>query len=129
MRDLTKYRIESATERLDVAEETLLAGHYNDSISRSYYAIFTAIRALLAEREVDFQKHSGVISYFRREYIKTGIFDKKFSDYLKNAYDSRNECDYGDYIAPTKEDAEVHYAHAKDFVAAVKDYLVMEYGR
>ena len=80
--DLVRYRLDSAKERLDSAKILLEAEQYKDSIGRSYYAIFTAVRAVLAKDEVDFSKHAGVISYFQREYIKTGIFEKKFSKYL-----------------------------------------------
>lgn len=66
MRDLTKYRLETAQERLEVSNEMLESGRFKISIINSYYAIFNAVRALLSERKVDFKKHSAVISYFRR---------------------------------------------------------------
>lgn len=44
-----------------------------DSIGRSYYAMFSAVRAILALDGVDYSKHAGVISYFQREYVKSGI--------------------------------------------------------
>ena len=65
MRDLTKYRLELAKERIEISKFMIDNGHYKDSVNRSYYSIFSAIRALLAEKEVDFKKHSAVISYFR----------------------------------------------------------------
>ena len=40
---------------------------------RSYYAIFHAMRAVLALDGIDMKRHSGVMSEFRRLYIKTGI--------------------------------------------------------
>ena len=77
MDDLTRYRMDSAKEKLASAKLLLDAGQYRDSIGRSYYAIFTAVRAILAKDKVDFSKHAGVIAYFQKEYIKTGIFDKQ----------------------------------------------------
>lgn len=62
MDDLVGYRLDSAKERLDLAKILLEAEQYKDSIGRSYYAIFTAVRAVLARDEVDFSKHAGVIS-------------------------------------------------------------------
>ena len=72
---LMRYRLSMAKERLDSSK--LLPEHasYKDSIGRSYYAMFTAVRAILALDGVDFKKHAGVISYFQREYVKTKIFD------------------------------------------------------
>ena len=69
MDDLIKYRLESAQEKLESAKILLDAGKYKDSISRSYYTIFTSIRAVLAKDKVDFSKHAGVIAYFQKEYI------------------------------------------------------------
>ena len=59
-----QYRLDMAKERLEAAKLLLDNGSYKDSIGRSYYAIFTAVRALLALDGVDFSKHAGVISYF-----------------------------------------------------------------
>ncbi|MBQ6005054.1 MAG: HEPN domain-containing protein [Selenomonadaceae bacterium] len=123
MRDLTKYRLDSAKERLEVSAEMIETSRYKISISNSYYAIFNAARALLAEREIDFKKHSAVISYFRREYVKSGIFDVKFSDYIGDAFDSRNNCDYEDFFIASIQQAEIQYQHAVEFYEAVKNFL------
>ena len=53
-RDLVKYRLNMATERLQSAKLLLDNGSYKDSIGRSYYAIFTAVRALLAADGISF---------------------------------------------------------------------------
>ena len=82
MDDLVKYRLESAMDKLRSAWILLENGQYKDSIGRSYYALFTAVRAVLAMESVDYAKHAGVISHFQKEYIKPGLFDKKYSKYL-----------------------------------------------
>ena len=66
MDDLVQYRLSSAKERLESARLLLDAGQYKDSIGRSYYAIFTAVRAVLARDQVDFSKHAGVIACLKR---------------------------------------------------------------
>lgn len=123
MNEYTKYRLETAAERVAVSKAMIDMGAYRDSINRSYYAIFTAARALLSEDGVAFKKHSAVISYFRREYIKSGIFDIKYSDYIGSAFEFRNDCDYEDFVFASHEEAEEQYQHAVEFVAAVKAYL------
>ena len=123
MDDLVGYRLDSAKERLDSAKILLEAEQYKDSIGRSYYAIFTAVRAVLAKEEVDFSKHAGVISYFQREYIKTGIFEKKFSKYLQKAFQIRNNCDYDDFYMVFKDDAVEQLARAEEFYQVVRQYL------
>lgn len=123
MVDLVKYRLDSAEEKLTASKLLLENGHYKDSISRSYYTIFSAIRALLANDGVDFSKHTGVISYFNKEYIKTGIFGVKFSKYLQSAFQTRNSSDYDDFYIATREQAEEQYQHAVELHTVIKDYL------
>ena len=123
MDDLVQYRLSSAKERLESARLLLDAGQYKDSIGRSYYAIFTAVRAVLARDQVDFSKHAGVIAYFRREYIKSAIFDIKYSKILQRAFQIRNNCDYDDFFIVSKEDATEQYKNAVDMVQAIETYI------
>lgn len=123
MRDLTKYRLERSAEFLEESKMLLENGSFKGSINRSYYAIFTSVRALLAEKEVDFKKHSAIISYFRREYIRLERFDKKYSDYIGDAFRFRNNSDYADFFIVSREEAETQYNNAAEFYEAVKKYL------
>ena len=70
-----------------------------------------------------FTKHSAVIGYFRREYVKTNIFDRKLSDYIGDAFRIRQYCDYEDFFVVSREETELQYQHAVEFVEAVKNYL------
>ena len=124
MDNLMKYRLDNAKEKLESAKLLLDAGKYRDSIGRSYYAIFTAVRAVLANDKVDFSKHSGVIAYFQKEYIKTGIFDVKYSKYLQNAFQIRNSCDYDDFFIASQQDAEEQYNRASEFYEGIQNYLL-----
>jgi uncharacterized protein (UPF0332 family) len=79
---------------------------YEGSVNRSYYAIIYSLRAILALDGVDFKTHSAVIGYFRKEYIKTGVFDKAISIYIGEPFDIRNDSDYEDYYEVTRQNAE-----------------------
>lgn len=123
MDDLSVYRLNMAEEKLRSAKILLDAGQYKDSIGRSYYAIFSALRAVLARDKVDFSKHAGVISYFQREYLKTELFDKKYSRYISSAFQIRNNCDYDDFFIVSKEEAVEQYEHACELYEVVKEFL------
>ena len=123
MDDLIKYRLSSAKEKLNSAKVLLEAGLYKDSVGRSYYAIFSAIRAVLAVRQVDFSKHAGVIAYFQKEFIKTEVFDKKYSKYLQQAFQIRNSCDYDDFFIVSKQDAEEQYIRAIEMLTVIEEYI------
>lgn len=123
MDELVKYRLQTANEKLISAKLLLEAGQYKDSIGRSYYAIFSAVRAVLALNEVDFSKHASVIAYFQKEYIKTEIFDKKYSKYIQQAFQIRNSCDYDDFFIVFKQDAEEQYSQAVELMNEIKEYV------
>ena len=123
MDDLIRYRLISAKEKLASAKLLLDAGLYKDSVGRSYYSIFSSMRAVLAIRQVDFSKHAGVISYFQKEYIKTNIFDKKYSKYIQQAFQTRNGCDYDDFFIVSRQDAEEQYQRAEEILRVVQEYI------
>lgn len=122
-RELMQYRLDMAKERLESSKLLLDNGNYKDSIGRSYYAIFTAVRALLAVDGVDFSKHAGVISHFQKEYIKSGIFDVKYSKYLSQAFQIRNNTDYADFFIVSREDAKEQYERAIEFIDVITEHL------
>ena len=81
--DLSKTRLQIAKERLAFAEEILKLGDYKTVANRSYYAVFAAMRAVLALQGFDSKKHSGIIAEFRREYIKSGLLPKELSPIIE----------------------------------------------
>lgn len=122
--ELKTYRLEMAKERLRSSKILLEAGSYKDSIGRSYYAMFTAVRALLAEEGQDFSKHVGVIAYFQKEFVRTGKFDKKYSKYISQAFQIRNNTDYADFFLVSLQDAQEQYQRAEEFIKAVELFLI-----
>ena len=96
--DLAKYRLEKAMNCIKSAQINAANELYSDSANRSYYAIFHTARAVMALDGVDRKKHSGVLSYFQEHYIKTKIFDKKYSRVLQDACNVRQESDYEEVI-------------------------------
>ncbi len=122
-KELIEYRLSVAKEKAHSAKILLDDGSYKDFVGRSYYAMFSAVRALLANDEVDFSKHAGVIAYFQREYVKTGKFDKEYSKYLNGAFQIRNNCDYADFFIVAKEDAFEQYDRAVKFIQQVENFL------
>ena len=121
--DYAVYRLQKARECLQEAEASITAGSYELSANRSYYSIFHAIRAVLALEHFDSKKHSGVISYFRQKFIKTGIFDLKFSDIAGTAFTVRNKSDYEDFYIVSKNEVAAQLENAKTFLTAIEDYL------
>ncbi|MBC8384081.1 MAG: HEPN domain-containing protein [Candidatus Cloacimonetes bacterium] len=121
--DLAKYRLEKSRDDYDTAKLNFEHHKFAQSINRSYYAMFHAARALLALDKFDSSKHSGIISYFNRYYIKTGKIDKIYSSMLMNAFNVRQNCDYDDFYIISKNDCEIQLNNADKFIQMIDSEL------
>ncbi|MGE5343059.1 MAG: HEPN domain-containing protein [Candidatus Omnitrophota bacterium] len=119
-RNLSEYRLNKAKNLLSQAELLLTNRQYDGSINRSYYAILNAVRAVLALVGIDNRSHQGVMSYFDRYFVKTGLFEKKFSKIIHSAFDTRQDNDYEDFYIPSKTDAKEQYDNAILFVEEIE---------
>ena len=120
---LAKYRLEKALTCIEVSKLNLDNEFLPDSVNRSYYAIFYAARAVMALDGVDRKKHSGVISYFQENYIKTGIFDKELSNIIQDAFNMRQISDYQDFFIISHGDAVEQLKNAGKFCNEIKKYI------
>lgn len=121
--DLAKYRLAQAKQCIISAEKLYEIEDYKGAANRSYYSVFHSIRSVLALEKVDLKKHSAVISYFRKTYIKTGIFDVKLSDIISEAFDIRSDSDYDDFYIVSKKDIEEQIENVKYFYNEIEKYL------
>lgn len=120
---LSQYRMQRAVESLEEANILLSAEQWKGAANRSYYAIFHAIRAVLALEGVDYKKHSAVISHFRQYYIKPGKFPIEFSSAINDLFRIRLKSDYDDFFVVSKTDVIDQIAQAEQFLSSVKQYL------
>lgn len=118
-----KYRLERAKEDLADAEFSYNSNRYLNANNRAYYAIFHAIRAVLALERVDFKKHKDVLAYFNQYYIKTEIFPKIMSKKISQAKEIREDSDYDDEFKPTDEVTKIQIETAKELIKLVEKYI------
>lgn len=123
MNENAKFLLEKAESSIGAAESLLRDGYRDFAAGRAYYAMFYTAEALLAERELEFKKHVGVHKAFSEHFIKTGIFEQKYYQWLIASFNSRL---VGDYAIRTEfEDAEVQewIDQAEEFLTKVREYL------
>jgi uncharacterized protein (UPF0332 family) len=125
-KDLGLARLKRSKQHLKSPRDLLQNDDFADSISRSYYAIFQAARALLALQEVESRKHSGVISLFNRHFVKTRKVDKQLGVILKDARRSREMADYTELAEFSRDDAQEQIADAEVFIRSVESLITEE---
>ena len=118
-----QYRLERAKQDLSDGEFNYRNKRYFNANNRAYYAIFHAIRAVLALERVDFKRHKDVLAYFNQHYIKTEKFPKMISKKISQASKIREDSDYDDEFVPTDEETKIQIDTASELINLVEKYL------
>ena len=125
--EISKARFDHAKECLQDAKLLLASESYRSAAKRTYYAIFHAMRAVLALDGVDMKHHSGIISEFRKRYIKTGIFDASLSGIISELSSVREGSDYNDFFIVSKAETIQQVQAAEEFLSEIQAYLSTRY--
>lgn len=118
-KELARYRLEKAKSNISAAELLIEQGMYADAVSRIYYGMFHAARAMLALKGLDSRKHSGIISLFNQHFVKTGLLPKEFGRMILNAKDLREESDYNEFYLVSFKEAEQLLKHGTAFILGI----------
>ena len=122
--EYAKYRLNKAKETLNTAEYIFSeVKDYTSANNRAYYAIFYAIRAVLALEKVDFKRHKDVIGYFTHHYVKPEIFSRKLGKKISQAQRVREDSDYDDEYEPSYEKTKQQIDTAKELIQEVEKYI------
>ena len=121
--ELSKYRFELAKECLYDSKTAFNLGRLKNSVNRSYYAIFNAMRAVTVLDKFDSKKHSGIISYFNFYYLRTKIFSPDISKLIMSAFEVRGDADYGDFYEVSNEKAKTQIENAEKVINMIQPYL------
>jgi uncharacterized protein (UPF0332 family) len=101
---LAKHRIERARAALAEADLLIEQRLFVGAMNRVYYAAFYAARALLATRDLDSSRHSGVIALFQEHFVRTGLIPADTARALPRAFEKRQTSDYGDFSEPASDE-------------------------
>ncbi len=99
------------------------AGDNASANDRAYYAIFHAMRAVLALDGEDLKKHSAVIARFTPNYLKPEILPREYSKLTANASLIRNRSDYEDFYICSVSDTNALFSGAVTFCEDIGEYL------
>ena len=82
--------MQQATESLEEAHYLFNGGKSLRSVAnRAYYGMFYAVLALLIYEPYASSKHSGVLAYFNKHFVKGGLFPESLGRTLSKAFELR----------------------------------------
>lgn len=124
VKDLVKYRLETARNDLKSARALLDIADYKGANNRAYYAIFHAINAVHAAGGKAYKRHKDAVANFNKDYVKTEIFPREMGRKISQAEEIRHASDYDDFYVASKEEAEQQINVADEFIVLAENYCM-----
>jgi uncharacterized protein (UPF0332 family) len=99
---------------------------FEDAISRAYYSMFYATKALLRTRNIVTKTHKGLISKFGLEFVKNGEIGEEYASMISTVEERRERADYDAYYEPSGDEAEKIIEDAERFLERIKEAIKEE---
>lgn len=121
--ELVEYRITKARETFNEVDLHVENKLWNTAVNRLYYACYYAVIALLVDKDIHTQTHSGVRQMFGLHFVKSGLIDKESGKFYTDIFDLRQTGDYDDYIDFKKEDVLDLIGSANELISKIERLL------
>ena len=118
--------IRKAESKLNTAKILFEDEIYEDAISRAYYSMFYATKALLRTRNIVTKTHKGLISKFGLEFVKNGEIGEEYASMISTVEERRERADYDAYYEPSGDEAEKIIEDAERFLERIKEAIKEE---
>jgi uncharacterized protein (UPF0332 family) len=115
-RELCAREVARAEEELRVAAQIIDGGSPRVAMTRIYYAIFHAVRALLYVENLEPRTHHGTFTVFRQRFVQTGEYEVGVSLQISKLQRYREEADYDDTFQIDEPTARAELAAARPLV-------------
>lgn len=115
--------MEKARQSLKAARNLLKEELEEDSISRAYYAVFHATRAVLRMKSIETKSHKGLISQFALHFVKPGLVEVEYGNILRQEKEDREIGDYETFSSFSSDEAKKRVEDAEKFVKRMKQLL------
>ncbi len=116
-----KELLKAAKKKLSVAEKLLKEEELADSVSRAYYGMFHAARALLLEKDSNPKTHQGVISELGKLFRNQ--IDPELISQMSQIQSLREDADYEPYFTIQRERAEEVIEYSSTFIEQVENQI------
>lgn len=121
--EIVKELVRKGEEKIQSAQILLNNEQFDDSISRSYYAVFLISKALLLLLGSDPKTHSGMITMLSLKAIKEGIIPVQIGKHISHLLEARQNSDYAIFTYYNRQDAQNLLEKAQKVVSKIKSVL------
>ncbi|MEW6096742.1 MAG: HEPN domain-containing protein [bacterium] len=123
LKELINMELQKCDECFTASALSLEKELYNSSVSSAYYSVLHAAKAVLLSQNIEAFTHNGISSKFALNFVKKGIFDKRFSRLFGRLRKAREDGEYKTVIIYTKQEASLRIEEAREFIKEMKAFL------
>ena len=105
-RALSDVRFAEARDALADAQANLRDERPSTAVNRSFYAVLSAVRALLILEGVNPESHGGAVTTLGLRFIRTKLLPVSVVKDFKTLSARRTDVDYGDFESVSQSEAE-----------------------
>ena len=113
-----------AAKSLGAAEVLMRSGYPEDSVARSYHAVFHAAKSALFVHDIDTASHAAVRRMFGLHLVRSGEIEQTWASDLAEAMDDRLMVDYDAEISFSAEETRFECQRARAFLERIRQYLL-----
>jgi uncharacterized protein (UPF0332 family) len=118
--------VERATASLQAAQLCLQAGLWDDAVSRSYYAAYHMVQAVLFTAGLEARTHEGLHDLFFLHFVRPGIASRRLARLLASLQKYREQADYSRAIRFDEDGAGEALAQAQEIHEALRAWLTRD---
>ncbi len=121
--NLINLNLKKADESLNDAKILIENNRLFGSINRIYYSIFYSLSALAIKYEFSASKHSQLIGWFNKKFIKENIIRKEIGKIIREAFEKRMKGDYDALTCFTKIEVENLFEKIKKAIFEIRKFI------
>lgn len=105
-----------AYSKLKSSKQLYEVGQYPDSVSLSYYAMYSAATAMLLKIGISTTRHKGTMNEIFKNYVKTGKLDHRVYVNFAGTQSLRETSDYSAIVDIDEKIAKIKIEQAEEFI-------------
>lgn len=120
---LINYRLNQATETIELVSFLILSGKLSVAVNRIYYGMYYALTALSLKYNYETSKHGQLIGWFNKEFVASHRVEIKYGKIIRRVYQNRTKGDYDAFVVFSVEEAECMFVDMVEFIDEIKKLL------
>ncbi len=115
--------IQKSYQAINDAEILLNNEGFSGALNRIYYSIFYILSALAIKSDYKTSKHTQLIGWFNKNFVKNHKVERKIGKLVQKAFDQRMEGDYDVLSEFCFDETKEALADAKEIIRVVRDII------